>query len=283
MEQNKSFENLMLNQGYKEVSLPEEELIKLVDSKKEVISEGKIYCKNCFGEHKVYEHNGKITKSVRCYCFEEKLKQEEMLKEREEKFYKIVELKNASKVPTRYRDAKFSLCDFDKLNDEFKKFIEELSKYSLEDVNNGKGYYIFGGCGIGKTYITACLLDLLISKYQINCYFTTFTDIGNKLKDTFKSKTSIEKIIKDLSSIPVLFIDDIGSEKLESNGEENWMQEQIFSIVNKRYNNFRPIVFTSNYSLEELTKKGLNVKISDRIWEMSKKVIQLTGTNFRCQ
>ena len=53
----------------------------------------------------------------------------------------------------------------------------------------------------------------------------------------------------------ILFLDDIGAEK-----PSDWVMETFYLIINKRYNEKLPIVFTSNLSIEQLAQT-----ISDRI------------------
>ena len=84
-------------------------------------------------------------------------------------------------------------------------------------------------------------------------------------------------------SVDFLFIDDIGTERLRTNGEDSWIQEQIFDIINKRYNNQKPTVFSSNHSIRQLVEdRGLMEKTADRILEMSKDArIKLEGDSYR--
>ena len=60
------------------------------------------------------------------------------------------------------------------------------------------------------------------------------------------------------------------------------MQEKIYDIINRRYANKMPTIFTSNYSIQDLINdRGLEVKTADRIAEMSNAVIKLEGTSYR--
>lgn len=50
------------------------------------------------------------------------------------------------------------------------------------------------------------------------------------------------------SSVDLLVIDDLGKEK-----PTEWVLEKLFLIVNNRYNNYLPIVITTNYNRNQLT------------------------------
>ena len=113
--------------------------------------------------------------------------------------------------------------------------------------------------------------------------FTNFFEISQMIRGTFKGGLDTEQnILEKISNIDFLFIDDLGTEKVTRNGEDNWLQDKIFEILNKRYNNKLPTIFTSNYSLEALdTQRGLMEKTVDRILEMSSAIIKIEGESHR--
>ena len=81
----------------------------------------------------------------------------------------------------------------------------------------------------------------------------------------------------------LLIIDDIGTEILvKEDGTKNWLQEKMYDIVNSRYINRKPTIFSSNESLTELVQKcGLMKKTVDRIAAMSTAKIKLQGSSYR--
>ena len=84
--------------------------------------------------------------------------------------------------------------------------------------------------------------------------------------------------------VDLLIIDDLGTEILQKNGEDNWLQEQVFDIINKRYNNHKPTIFSSNHSLNELVQeRGMMPKTVDRIMEMSTAIIKVNGASYRAK
>ena len=84
-----------------------------------------------------------------------------------------------------------------------------------------------------------------------------------------------------MATIEFLFIDDFGTEKVTKGNEDIWLQEKVFEVINRRYINNKPIIFTSNYSLQELIRdRGVADKTVDRIMEMCE-VIRLNGQSYR--
>lgn len=114
--------------------------------------------------------------------------------------------------------------------------------------------------------------------------FTNFFEITKEIKATYNksSLTSEVDLINKISKIDFLVIDDIGTESMKKNGEDTWVQEKIYDVLNKRYNERKPTIFTSNNSFSELiNERGMLDKSVDRIMEMSTVILKIEGQSFR--
>ena len=219
-----------------------------------------------------------------CQCKVNVLKKEEEERRNFEKQKEINKLKRNSLLGDRYKDTSFDNTNtgvnstFDVAYKRCKNYCE-VSSIVLEE---GYGIYLYGNSGTGKTHLTACMVNELIKQHRPTL-FTNFFEISQIIRGTFKSNTnSEESMIEKISNIDFLFIDDLGTEKVTKNGEDNWLQEKIFEILNKRYNNTKPTIYTSNYSLEELiNSRGLMEKTVDRILEMSTVILKIEGESHR--
>lgn len=244
-------------------------------------------CKNC--------HTLRVTENiipvfekrmpVMCKCQEEA---EQKAKEKEEydrKMRMLDKLRSASLLGERYRNATFDNTDlsvggeFEKAFHRCRKFCEIADK-ALEE---GYGIYLYGNSGTGKTHLTACICNELIDSYR-QCLFTNFLEVSKLIRSTYGRNTDAEGLIKRICDIDFLFIDDLGTEILKKNGEDSWLQEQVFDIINKRYNNRKPTIFSSNYSLNELIEqRGMMEKTVDRIMEMATAIIRVNGASYRAK
>jgi DNA replication protein DnaC len=74
--------------------------------------------------------------------------------------------------------------------------------------------------------------------------------------------------------VPLLVLDDLGSERVT-----DWVREQIFLIINSRYEEMLPTVVTTNDTLEEL-EKHVGQRIISRLMETCQGLI-LDGEDFR--
>jgi DNA replication protein DnaC len=72
----------------------------------------------------------------------------------------------------------------------------------------------------------------------------------------------------------LLVMDDLGSEKVTS-----WVQERLFVIVNHRYQEERPTIFTSNIAPKDLPTQ-LGERTASRIMSMCE-WIALDGEDYR--
>lgn len=219
-----------------------------------------------------------------CQCKMDELKREDEARRNYEKQREIEKLQKSSLLGDRYKNVFFdnSITGINETFDAAFRRCKSYCEVSSKVLENGYGIYIYGDSGTGKTHLTACMVNELIKQHRPTL-FTNFFEISQIIRGTFKnSKDSEIDMIERISNIDFLFLDDLGTEKVIKNGEDNWLQEKIFEILNKRYNNKKPTIFTSNYSLEELiTNRGLMEKTVDRILEMSTVILKVEGESHR--
>lgn len=222
---------------------------------------------------------------VMCKCMREAEQKAKEKDERNRKMQMLDKIRSASLLGERYKDTTFANTDLS-VGGEFEKAFNRCRRYceiADDALEKGYGIYIYGNSGTGKTHLTACICNELINQYR-QCLFTNFFEISKLIRSTYNRNTEAEGIIKRICEIDFLFIDDLGTEILRKNGEDNWLQEQVFDIINKRYNNEKPTIFSSNYSLNELIEqRGMMEKTVDRIMEMSTAIIKLNGASYRAK
>lgn len=245
--------------------------------------DGYIKCNNCHTRRRTDDYL-----IIDCACDREARERERIaefkrMTEHQRKVNMLKSLREKSLLGERYRDCTFE--DSVIVSEKFQTVLTRCERYcSIADEVLAKGYglYIYGAsCGTGKTHLTACMCNALLDQYQ-KCMFTNITDISKVIMATFNGRGDTDRVIKQYVDVDFLFLDDIGTEVVKKNEGDNWLQNQIYEIINLRYNNLKPTIFTSNYSLAELTeKRGLWHKTVDRIAEMSSAIINLEGESFR--
>lgn len=246
-----------------------------------------IYCKKCNTPRTTVIElfgNKRVVRCI-CKCQKEARDKEEQQQKELEKQLRLAKLQEASLLSNRYKNVNFNNCitgeneSFDIAYNRCKKYCEK----SNEILEKGFGIYIYGDKGTGKTHLTSCMANELIRQYK-QVLFTNFFEISKSIRATFKGKGNEIDLINKIANVDFLFIDDLGTEKVTKEGEDTWLQDKIFEVINKRYNNMKPTIFTSNYSLQELVQdRGLLDKTVDRILEMSTAILKVEGRSNRAK
>ena len=170
-------------------------------------------------------------------------------------------------IPARFQDVSYK--------DDVLDSIKELS---VKQIREGNGLYIYGGPGVGKTH-TICAIAKNVILNGIDIRFFNTSNLLEKLREEFNKPIDADQdsvgILRDIMDFDgVLFLDDIGAEK-----ESEWTRERLYLIINKKYEDCRPIIFTSNCDMEILSAR-LGDRITSRIKGMSK-IIELEGRDLR--
>lgn len=147
----------------------------------------------------------------------------------------------------------------------------------------GYGIYYFGKSGVGKTYIAACLGNMLLDM-GVEVKFAKVSDILTDIKEAYSQRGNETAVLNEYIYADVVILDDIGSEDYTARRgvAVSFAQEKLFQLIDGRYEKRKPTIFTSNYSLEELiTKRGILRKTVERIMEMSTRKFEIIGDSFR--
>lgn len=232
--------------------------------------DGLLYCGKC--------HTNKQAKAIifgkhpRCMCkCENEIFQAEVEKERKQKFAERVrELRKMC-----FGGSSLVNCTFDNDDRENQNYTNIMKKY----VDNfdllakeGKGMLLYGGVGTGKTYYACMVANALIDKgYKV--YVTNFSTILNELQATFDKQDYIDEVC----SPNLLVIDDLGIER-----DTPYGKEQVYNVINKRYELGLPMIITTNMSIDEIkSAKDIGSKrVYERILELCHP-IEINGVNHR--
>lgn len=247
--------------------------------------DGLLYCTKCHTRRCTKEIVSTFGKRmpVVCDCMKEAERKEKEREGQATKQAQLDRLRGASLLGDRYKDATFDKTDLSRPED-FQKAFQRCKKYCQipdQALEHGYGLYIYGDSGTGKTHLTACMCNELMSQLK-QCLFTNFFEISKLIQSTWNGNEDSAVVIRRICEVDFLFLDDLGTEILTKGGEDNWLQGQVFDIINKRYNNKKPTIFSSNYSMNQLiTERGMMKKTVDRIGEMSTAMIRLSGDSYR--
>lgn len=160
----------------------------------------------------------------------------------------------------------------------FKEFIDTYTKDKT-----GKGLYLSGSFGSGKTYLIAALFNELAKK-NISSALVYYPELLRSLKSSFGS--DYEEKFDFIKTVPLLLLDDIGAENTTA-----WSRDEVLGpILQYRMEEDLPTFFTSNLTLKELesalsiTNNGIEKVKAKRIVERIKQLtvsLELISKNRR--
>ncbi len=154
----------------------------------------------------------------------------------------------SSVIPARYRGVSFDRPPVSDMARDLqtKLVVSKVSEY-IGDLDNqlaeGRGLWISGGTGTGKT-----TLAMLVSKAALEMGKTvaiySLPKLLARIRRTYDSEPggdSYLSFFERLTSVDLLHIDDLGAEK-----RSDWVLEQLYALVNERYDSQRSILVTTN-------------------------------------
>jgi DNA replication protein DnaC len=146
------------------------------------------------------------------------------------------------------------------------KRFREVRRYVREVAANldaGRGLWFTGDVGTGKT-----TLAMLVSKYAMETDRTvaiySLPRLLGMLRDTYDDDAalSLNELIDRLCAVDLLHVDDVGAEQTSP-----WVLEQLYTIVNTRYEDGRAVMLTTNLPDDEL-KAQIGHRTVSRLNEM---------------
>ena len=163
--------------------------------------------------------------------------------------------KLAGVIPRRYQGVAFDRPPVTQMN---RHVVQAVRRYvgSLErNLSEGRGIWFQGDIGTGKTTLAMLIsAEALRAGYSVAIY--SLPRLLAMLRESFDdaSEASLAELLDRLAAVDLLHIDDVGAEQTSA-----WVLEQLYTIVNTRYEDGRAIVITTN-----LDDRDLREQIGDR-------------------
>ena len=205
-----------------------------------------------------------------CHCEQERLDREAAEQEAHRHHRAVADLKRKGFTDPAMREWTFA-NDNDKCPQmkHARFYVEHWDTMQEENI----GYLLWGGVGTGKSYFAGCIANALMEQ-EVAVRMTNFALILNDLTASFEGRNDY---IARLCRAPLLILDDFGMER----GTEYGL-EQVYNVIDSRYRSRRPLIVTTNLSLQDLQhpQDTAHARIYDRLLEMCAP-IRFSGENFR--
>ena len=187
-----------------------------------------------------------------------------------------------SALPERYRGVSFDRPPISNMAvdptaaavvREVRDFCDDIDA----ELDQGNGIWLTGSAGTGKTS-----LAMLVSKTALEAGHSvaiySMPRLLARIRRTYDTDASEEGYLSffdRLTSVDLLHIDDLGAEK-----RTDWVLEQLYAIVDRRYEEQRSIVVTTNLDTDDL-REQIGDRTVSRLLQMCDVEKPLFGDDWR--
>jgi DNA replication protein DnaC len=154
-------------------------------------------------------------------------------------------------IPRKYRGVSFDRPPVTELPgpqvQAVKRFVRDIDA----NLDAGRGLWFEGSVGTGKT-----TLAMLVSRAALDAgrsvAIYSLPRLLAEIRATFQdgSESTYVDFLDRLAAVDLLHIDDVGAER-----SSEWVLEQLYAIVNARYEEERSMIITTNIEMEDLEKQ----------------------------
>ncbi|MBI1291708.1 ATP-binding protein [bacterium] len=167
-------------------------------------------------------------------------------------------------VPARFSVKTFEGFEVPKGEKDLGAIVQMARSYA-SGFNRGEksGILMRGVPGCGKTHLAVSILHVVV-KRGYSARYENFSDLLSKIRDTFNRDSEVSEgdLLEDVDNADLLVLDDLGAEMTS-----DWVRDRLYLILNRRYENARPVIITTNCSEHELAAR-VGERIASRLYEM---------------
>jgi len=133
---------------------------------------------------------------------------------------------------------------------------------------NNRGLLLYGKSGNGKTYLSFAIANA-ISRQGKAVMAISVSKLLAIIKDSFDKhgdfgETDVLNTVRDAT---LLVIDDLGVEYKTA-----WVYEKLYAIIDTRYRATKPIIITTNFSLDTLRENLATVDLKTKTTDPSERI-----------
>jgi len=152
-----------------------------------------------------------------------------------------------SDMPKQWASYSVGSINLDQESDEYVLAVSQIDERVLQ--TSGKGFYLYGKAGVGKTYLLACAANDA-ARAGLSVAFVHVPTLIGRLKSYLDNRDEFEAVLNKIKQADIVYFDDIGAESVTS-----WVRDELLlPLINDRCERSKSTWFTSNLDVSTLTK-----------------------------
>jgi DNA replication protein DnaC len=170
----------------------------------------------------------------------------------------------ASVIPAKYRGVSFDRPPVTQMNEIVVRRVRDYSDAIGENLDAGRGLWLYGSSGTGKTTL-AMLVSRIALEAGRSVAIYSLPKLLARIRASYDAEAgeqSYAELFERLASVDLLHIDDLGAEK-----QTEWVLEQLYALVNERYEAQRSLIVTTNLEEHQLEEQ-IGARVVSRLVEM---------------
>jgi len=186
--------------------------------------------------------------------------------------------KLAGVIPRRYQGVSFDRPPVTRIDPTVVRAVRRYVDTLAEQLESGRGIWFQGDVGTGKTTLAMLISgEALRQGHSVAIY--SLPRLLGLLRETFddESESSLSTLLDRLAAVELLHVDDVGAEQ-----SSPWVLEQLYTIVNTRYEDGRAVVLTTNLEPPAL-REQIGERTVSRLVEMCGDPLPLFGADRRME
>jgi DNA replication protein DnaC len=165
-------------------------------------------------------------------------------------------------IPRRYRHVAFDRPPVTEIDPQVVSAVRRFADKIDAKLDSGRGLWLMGPVGTGKTTLAMLVSQAALTAGRSVAIYS-LPRLLNEIRDTHRAERSHVDLLDRLTAVDLLHIDDVGAERTT-----DWVLEELYSIVNARYEDERSMVITTNILDREALCDQITERTVSRLTEM---------------